>query len=39
MLKDLIEWCPFTKATAYIESLWWICKRDLKFDLVIDATG
>ena len=39
VLKELIESrCPFTKATAYIESFDEFAKRDLKFDLVIDAT-
>lgn len=39
VLKELIESrCPFTKATAYVESFDEFSKRDLKFDLVIDAT-
>ncbi len=39
VLKELIESrCPFTKATAYVESFDDFIKRDLKFDLVIDAT-
>ena len=39
VLKELIKSrCPFTKATAYVESFDEFSKRDLKFDLVIDAT-
>ncbi len=39
VLKELVESrCPFTKATAYIESFEEFAKRDLKFDIVIDAT-
>jgi len=39
VLKEVIEKrCPFTKVTAYVESFEDFTKRDLKFDLVIDAT-
>lgn len=39
VLKELIESrSPFTKATAYIETFDEFSKRELKFDLVIDAT-
>lgn len=39
VLKDLIESrCPFTKVTAYTEGFEEFAKRDLDFDLIIDAT-
>ena len=39
VLKELVESrCPFTKATAYVESFQEFAKRDLDFDLIIDAT-
>lgn len=39
VLKELIESrCPYTKVTAYTESFGDFTKRDLEFDLIIDAT-
>ncbi len=39
VLKELVEQrCPFTKVTAYVESFEEFAKRDLEFDLIIDAT-
>ncbi len=39
VLKELVESrCPYTKVTAYIEDFETFSKRDLKFDLIIDAT-
>ena len=39
VLKELVESrCPYTKVTAYKESFQEFAKRDLEFDLVIDAT-
>lgn len=39
VLKELMESrCPYTKATAYVESFDEFAKRDLEFDLIIDAT-
>lgn len=39
VLKELVESrCPFVKATAYTEGFEEFAKRDLDFDLVIDAT-
>lgn len=39
VLKELVESrCPFTKATAYVEGFEEFAKRDLEFDLIIDAT-
>jgi adenylyltransferase/sulfurtransferase len=39
VLKELVESrCPFTKAVAYVESFEEFAKRDLEFDLIIDAT-
>ena len=39
VLKELIEAkCPYTKITAYTESFEEFTKRQLEFDLIIDAT-
>ncbi|MFA9373973.1 MAG: ThiF family adenylyltransferase [Poseidonibacter sp.] len=39
VLKELIQArCPYTKVTAYNESFDDFTKRDLEFDLIIDAT-
>lgn len=39
VLKELVESrCPFVKVTAYTESFEDFAKRDLAFDLIIDAT-
>lgn len=39
VLKELIESrCPFTKVTAYTEGFEDFTKRNLEFDLIIDAT-
>jgi len=39
VLKELMESrCPYTKVTALVETFDDFVKRDLKFDLVIDAT-
>ena len=39
VLKELVESrCPYTKVTSYIESFEDFAKRDLDFDIVIDAT-
>ncbi len=39
VLKELIESrCPFTKVTAYTEGFDDFAKRNLEFDLIIDAT-
>lgn len=39
VLKELMESrCPYTKVTAYKESFQDFAKRDLTFDLIIDAT-
>lgn len=39
VLKELVEArCPYTKVTAYTESFDDFAARDLKFDLIIDAT-